>query len=45
MGYGMGYGAYGGGSAMMLFGWVFYIVLLVLMCLGIAALWKYINKK
>lgn len=44
MGYGMAYGGYGNG-AMMLFGWIFYLALLVLICLGIAALWKYINKK
>lgn len=35
-------GANGGG--MMLFSWVAYILAIVLLVLGIAALWKYINK-
>ena len=34
-----------GGSNMMLFAWVTYILVVVLLVLGIAALWKYINKK
>lgn len=34
-----------GGSSMMLFAWVTYILIVVLLILGIAALWKYINKK
>lgn len=33
-----------GGSSMMLFAWVTYILIVVLLVLGIAALWKYINK-
>ena len=36
---------YGGGSSMMAFGWIFYVLLLALMVLAIAALWKYVNKK
>jgi len=34
---------YGGG--MMAFAWVTYLLVTVLLVLGIAALWKYINKK
>lgn len=34
----------GNGSAMMLFGWLIYILLVALIVLGIAALWKYINR-
>lgn len=42
----MGYKMMGGwGSGMMAFGWIFYVLLLVLMVLAIAALWKYVNKK
>lgn len=44
MGYNMMYGACGGGG-MFIFGFLFYILLLALMVLGIAALWKYVNKK
>ncbi len=33
------------GSSMMFFGWITYILILALIILGIAALWKYINKK
>ena len=33
------------GGGMMLFAWVTYILVIVLLGLGIAALWKYINKK
>lgn len=43
----MGYkmmGSWNGGG-MMFFGWVFYVLLFVLMVLAIAALWKYVNKK
>ena len=36
---------YGGGSSMLAFGWIFYVLLLALMVLAIAALWKYVNKK
>lgn len=36
-------GSYGGG--MMFFGWITYLLVVVLVVLGIAALWKYINKK
>jgi len=43
----MDYGLMGGvgGSSMMLFAWVTYILVVVLLVLGIAALWKYINEK
>lgn len=42
----MGYNMMGSwGSGMMFFGWIFYTLLLVLMMLAIAALWKYVNKK
>lgn len=34
-----------GGGLMMLFAWVIYILITVLLVLGVAALWKYINKK
>lgn len=37
-------GGYGVGGAMT-WGWIFYVLLLVLMVLAIAALWKYLNKK
>ena len=43
----MGYhmmGSWNGGGIMS-FGWIFYILLLVLMVLAITALWKYVNKK
>lgn len=36
---------YGLGGGMMIFGWVTYILVIILLVLGIAALWKYINKK
>ena len=42
MGYNM-MGSWNGG--MMFFGWLFYILLFILMMLAIAALWKYVNKK
>jgi hypothetical protein len=32
------------GGSMMIFGWLVYILLVALIILGIAALWKYINK-
>lgn len=32
------------GGGMMLLGWVSYLLVVVLLVLGIAALWKYINK-
>ncbi|TSC93821.1 MAG: Uncharacterized protein Athens101428_520 [Candidatus Berkelbacteria bacterium Athens1014_28] len=35
-------GSYGG--TMMLFGWLAYILIVVLIFLSIAALWKYLNK-
>ncbi len=34
-----------GGNSMMLFAWTTYVLFTVLLVLGIAALWKYINKK
>jgi hypothetical protein len=34
-----------GGGGMMFFGWITYTLLMVLLVFGIAALWKYINKK
>lgn len=43
MGYKMMDGYSSGG--MMALGWVFYVLLLVIMVLAIAALWKYVNKK
>lgn len=33
-----------GGASMMLFAWITYVLFIVLLVLGIAALWKYINK-
>ncbi|TSC64592.1 MAG: hypothetical protein G01um1014106_54 [Parcubacteria group bacterium Gr01-1014_106] len=43
----MPYGFAGGGygSGMMAFGWIFGILVLVALCLSIAALWKYVTKK
>jgi len=35
----------GGGGSMMFFAWITYILVIVLLGLGIVALWKYINKK
>ncbi len=32
------------GSAMMIFGWLAYILIVVLTIFGIAALWKYLQK-
>lgn len=34
-----------GGSGMMLFSWVTYVLVVALLILGIVALWKYINQK
>ncbi len=34
-----------GGSSMMAFAWVTYLLVIVLLALGIAALWKYIKAK
>ena len=33
------------GSGMFFFGWIIYVLVLILLVLGIVALWKYINKK
>lgn len=41
----MNYGSFGWGGVMMFFGWIIPILVIVLLVLGIAALWKYINKK
>lgn len=41
----MNYGNFGWGGGMMIFGWIIPILVVVLLVLGIAALWKYINKK
>ena len=43
MGYNYMFGAYG--SGMMFFSWISYVLGIVLLALGIAALWKYINGK
>lgn len=43
MDYNMMSGMYGGGF--MAFGWLLYVLTLVLLVLGIAALWKYIQRK
>lgn len=34
-----------GGSGMMFFSWITYVLVVALLVLGIAALWKYLNKK
>lgn len=34
-----------GGASMMFFAWISYILVIALLVLGIAALWKYISKK
>lgn len=34
-----------GGSGLMFFAWTTYVLVTILLLLGIAALWKYINKK
>lgn len=41
----MGYNYMLGGGSMMFFSWIIYILVVVLLGLGIAALWKYINKQ
>ena len=41
----MNYGNFGFGGGMMIFGWIIPVLITVLLVLGIAALWKYINKK
>jgi len=43
----MDYGLMGGvgTSSMMLFAWITYLLIIILLVLGIAALWKYVNKK
>lgn len=43
MNYNMMNGDNGGG--MMLFAWITYVLVIALLVLGIAALWKYVNKK
>ncbi len=40
-----GYMAGSGSSSMMFFAWITYTLVVTLLVLGIAALWKYINKK
>jgi len=35
----------GAGGGMMFFAWLSYLLVITLLILGIAALWKYINKK
>lgn len=35
----------GSGGSMMFFSWITYLLFVALLVLGIAALWKYINKK
>jgi hypothetical protein len=40
-----GYMMGGGGGGVMFFAWLTYVLLTVLLVFGIAALWKYINKK
>lgn len=34
-----------GGGNMMFFAWITYALVIVALVLGIAALWKYVNKK
>lgn len=33
------------GASMMVFSWIPYVLLIILLVLGIAAMWKYINTK
>lgn len=33
------------GSGFMTFGWVVYVLTVIILVLGIAALWKYVTKK
>jgi len=35
----------GGQIPMMIAGWLTYVLLVVLLCLAIAALWKYLSRK
>lgn len=35
----------GDGGTFMFFGWLTYFLIIILLVLGIAALWKYIGKK
>ncbi|MCL5411045.1 MAG: hypothetical protein M1324_04370 [Patescibacteria group bacterium] len=44
MGMDSGMMAGGNGGALMFFGWLIYILFIVLIIFGIAALWKYLNK-
>ena len=41
----MNYGNFGVGGGMMFYSWIIPIFITVLLVLGIAALWKYMNKK
>lgn len=41
----MNYNYMTGDGSMMFFSWITYILVIALIILGIAALWKYINKK
>ncbi len=34
-----------GGGSMMFLSWLVYVLVVILLVLGIVALWKYINKK
>lgn len=34
----------GAGSTMMFFGWILYLLVAAILILGIAALWKYLQK-
>lgn len=46
LGNNLGNGQFGSfGTGMMAFSWLTSILAIVLLCLGIAALWKYVNKK
>jgi hypothetical protein len=44
MGFNNGLMAQGFGAGMMFFGWIIYLLLILLFVLSIAALWKYLNK-
>ncbi|KKT24806.1 MAG: hypothetical protein UW11_C0040G0002 [Parcubacteria group bacterium GW2011_GWA2_43_9b] len=41
----MNYNYMMGGGGLALFSWTTYVLVIILLVLGIAALWKYINKK
>ena len=41
----MDYNMMNGGGSMMFFAWISYVLVIVLLVLAIAALWKYVNKK